>query len=143
MNPIRPTTAELRAGEAAAWGPRPPGVVSRERMRILSWRPVPVRKGALVGFLTVQLGNGLRLIDCPVLISSGKAWCSLPSKPQIDRDGRQIRDANGRPAYAQTCQWDSRDLNDRWSQTVIALLRQARPGALEGTSDQHRQGEKQ
>ena len=51
MNYGRPTAGELRAGEAAAWGPPP--AAARPRMRLVAWKPL--RKGSLRGFATVEL----------------------------------------------------------------------------------------
>jgi hypothetical protein len=41
----------------------------------------------------------LKVIDCPIVVLHGKPWDPLPSKPQIDEDGRHKSDVNGRPAY--------------------------------------------
>ncbi len=81
--------------------------------------------------MTVELPIELKLVDCPVLVSNGKAWASLPSKPVLDRDGRHKTNANGKPAYAAICEWRSRELSDRFSQVVTAAIRQLYPGALD------------
>jgi hypothetical protein len=77
------------------------------------------------------LAIGLRIDDCPVLVSHGKAWASLPSKPQLDKDGRQKRDASGRPAYTPVLEWKSREIDNRFSDAVVALIRHHHPEALE------------
>jgi hypothetical protein len=80
-------------------------------------------KGSLRGFATLELPIGLKLIDCPVLIEPNGVSASLPSKLQIDRDGHQTTDANGKPAYAMTAEWRDREVADRFSAAVVALIR--------------------
>ena len=130
---IRPTASELRHAEAATWGPRPNAerrTAQRPRtIALIAWRPLV--KGALRGFAAVELPIGLKLIDCPVLLSNGKAWANLPSKPVLDRDGRQKTDANGKQAFTAILEWRSRELRDRFSEVVIAALRQMYPSALD------------
>jgi hypothetical protein len=89
-----------------------------------------MRKGPLRGFATILLPIGLSLIDCPVLVSNGKAW-ALPSRPVLDRDGRQKIDANGKPAFATILEWRSRELSDWFSEDVIAAIHQMYPSALD------------
>jgi hypothetical protein len=121
----RPTPIAPDAATAAGWGDRPPP----KSLRLIAWRPLA--KGALRGFATVELPIGLKLVDCPVLVSKGKVWASLPSKPVLDRNGRQKTDVNGRPAYAAILEWRSRELSDRFSQAVVTAIRQRYHGALD------------
>jgi hypothetical protein len=117
-------TAQL--AQAVAWGDRPPP--SPKTIALIAWHPLA--KGALRAFATVQLPLGLRLIDCPVLVSNGKPWVSLPAKPVLDRDGNHKTDPNGKPAYAPVAEWRSRELRDRFSEVVIAAIRRMYPEAL-------------
>jgi hypothetical protein len=64
-------------------------------------------------------------------VSNGKAWASLPSKPVLDRDGRQKTDANGKPAYAAILEWRARELRDRFSDSVVESIRRLHPEALD------------
>jgi hypothetical protein len=121
---------KLRHAEAAIWGPRPIAA-ERPRMRLISWKTLV--KGSLRGFATIELPSGLKIHDCPVLVSSGNAWATLPSKPQIDGDGRQKTDINGKAVYASILEWRSRELSDRFSQAVVSLVIEAHPGALDET----------
>jgi hypothetical protein len=98
-------------------------------MRLLSFKPLV--KNSLRGFGEFELSNGLRLIDCPVLVTNGKAWVALPSKPVLDRDGRQKTDANGKAVYVPVVQWRDRNLADRFSEAAIELIRAAHPDALD------------
>jgi hypothetical protein len=114
---------------AVAWGDRPPP--SPKSIAFVAWRPLA--KGALRGYVTVQLPIGLRLINCPVLVSNGKAWVSLPAKPTLDHDGKHKTDPNGKPVYAPVVEWRSRELRDRFSDIVIAAIRRMYPEALDGS----------
>jgi hypothetical protein len=127
MNYIRPAAAELRAGEVAAWGVRP--APARPRMRLVAWRPL--RKGALLGFASVWLPIGLKIVGCPVLTSPHGPWANLPGKPWVDKGGQLKRDANGKPAYAALLEWDNRALRDRFSRAVIELICARHPDAFD------------
>jgi hypothetical protein len=125
----RTSEAELRRGDAATWGPLTgPTTAQRRKMQLISWKPIA--KGALRGFATVELPYGLRLIDCPVLAGTKGLWVALPTKPQLDRDGRQRMGADGKPAYSPVIEWRNRDLANRFSAAVIALVDAAHPDAL-------------
>lgn len=95
----------------------------------------PVATGALIGFADIELLAGLLIHDCPVFrAKDGSAWATLPSKPVVDRDGRQKADANGKRQFAPMLEWRSRELGNRFSPAVIALIEQGYPGALGGTA---------
>jgi hypothetical protein len=114
------------AAVAVGYGDRP----APRQLRLISWRPLA--KGSLRGFCSVELVPlGLRIIDCPVLVSRGRAWCALPGKLQVDNTGRQKTDASGKPLYAAVLQWRNRELGDRFSDAAISAIRRAHPGALE------------
>ena len=132
MPPRHPSQAALRRAEAATWGalPTPGHPGEQKRMRLIAWKPLV--KNSLRGFATVLLPIGLKISDVPVLISNGKTWASLPSKPQVDKDGRHKRDVNGKLAYTAILEWKDRDLSDRFSQAVVALVRAEHPDALDG-----------
>jgi hypothetical protein len=124
----RASEAELRRGEAATWGPGPGAAAQRPRMRLISWKPIA--KGSLRGFATVELPIGLKLIDCAIFVGTKGAWASLPAKPQLDKDNRQRIGADGKPSYSPVVEWRSRDLADRFSAAVVALVRATHPDAL-------------
>lgn len=64
----------------------------------------------------------------------GRAWCALPGKIRLDNTGKVRSDAAGKPLYAAVLQWRNRELGDRFSDAVIAAIRWAYPGALDGES---------
>jgi hypothetical protein len=100
------------------------------RLQLIEFRPLT--KGALRGFASIHLPLGVTISDCPVLVSGGKAWVSLPSKPQLNGDGTPRRDANGKVLYVPILRWSERDLANRFSDTVVALVRERYPDALDG-----------
>ena len=98
------------------------------RMRLVSFKPMV--KNALGGFATIELPNGLKIIDCPVLTIDGKSWVAFPAKPQLDRDGKQIV-INGEKQFAAILSWPDRETSDRWSDAVVDLVKGgAPPGAV-------------
>lgn len=112
---------------AVGYGDRPPA----RQLRLVGFQPKI--KGPLRGFCTVELlPLGLQIIDCPVLVSHGRAWCALPGKLQVDSTGRQRTDASGKPLYAAVLQWRNRELSNRFSDAVISAIRRAHPGVLDG-----------
>jgi hypothetical protein len=128
----RPSPRELRRGEAATWGrksstPTPHGRAAADAAGFVK----PITKGALRGFTTVELSIGLELIDCPVLTGPNGPWAALPSGPQIDKDGRQKTDLNGKRAFEPALEWRDRTLGDRFSAAVVALVRAAHPNVLD------------
>jgi hypothetical protein len=123
-----PTEAELRHAENATWGPRP-DAADRPKMRLLDFRPVV--KGALRAFARIELPPGLYIPDAMVFTSQGKSWAALPSKPALDADGRQKRDADGKLQYLPAVQWKNRELQERFSAALIQLVREQFPGALD------------
>jgi hypothetical protein len=122
-----PGQAELRAG-AKLWGSKPAGAPTKPGMRLISWKPLV--KNSLRGFATVELPIGLKIIDCPVLVGPNGAWATLPSRPVLDRDGKHSK-PDGKPQYSTVVEWKSRDLSERFSQTIVELVRQAHPDDLD------------
>jgi hypothetical protein len=57
----------------------------------------PVEKNTLRGFLTLTLSpSGIVLHECSLHDSGERRWVGLPSKPQIDAEGKHRPDP-GRP----------------------------------------------
>ena len=97
-------------------------------MRLVSWKRIGKR--SLRGFATVELPIGPQLIDCAVFVGKNGAWASLPAKPHLDKDSRQRIGADGKPSYSPAVEWRRRDLADRFSAAVDALVQAAHPDAL-------------
>jgi hypothetical protein len=96
-------------------------------MRLVSWKPLA--RNSLRGFASIELPSGLRIADCPVLVSNGKAWSTLPSKPVLDREGRQV-EVGGKKQFSRILEWKSRELADRFGNAIVELVLQAHPTAL-------------
>jgi hypothetical protein len=125
-------STQLRRGERAAWGPRPNDAgrtaAERRRIRLLDFRPI--RKGKLLGFARIELPIGLLISDIPILTGKNGVFAALPARPLLDPEGRQKRDANGRPQYLAFLEWRDRNISGRFSAAVIELVRAAHPEAL-------------
>jgi hypothetical protein len=106
--------------------------LDRPRMRLISFKPI--NKGALRGFANIELPSGLRLNDCPLLVGKNGPFAALPTKPVIDREGRHA-EVEGKRQYAPTAEWRDRDLSTRFSEALVAMVRQQHPGALDGGGD--------
>jgi hypothetical protein len=85
-------------------------------MRLVDWRPL--RRGNLRGFAGVELASGLRIAEIPVLLTHGRAWAALPSRPMVGAGGTALRDDGGKIRYAPLLSWRDRDLQHRWSDAV-------------------------
>ena len=97
-------------------------------MRIRDWRPM--QKGALLGFAKVEQPSGQILNDCTIMAGSDGPWASPPSKPMVGKDGRVITDDRGKTKYSPIIEFTSKDVRSRWSDAVIAALREAHPEAF-------------
>jgi hypothetical protein len=110
---------------AAGFGDKPPP----KRLRLIVWRPLV--KGALRGFADVELANGLQIDDIAVHVRDGRVWASLPTRPMLDQDGRQVL-RGGKPQYAAILRWRTRHLADRFAAALVELVRRVHPDALDG-----------
>lgn len=96
-------------------------------MQLLRWRRVG--KGKVKGVASVLLPIGLEIHEILILDGPQGAWARLPSRPEL-RDGRQVRDDSGRPAYTDLLAWRSRALQDEFSRRLVALIADAYPGEV-------------
>jgi hypothetical protein len=99
------------------------------QMRLMNWRAL--RQGKLYGFADVELPIGLRINQCALLEGAEGVWASLPTRPELDRDGALRLGANGARVYQAVNEWRSRRLREAFSERVVALVRQAYPHDLE------------
>lgn len=118
--------ATFDVATAVGYGDR----LAQHQLRLVSWKAVT--KGSLRGFATIEISPlDLKVHDCVLHVSHGKAWAALPGRPQIDKDGRHRRDVNGKPAYAPIIEWTSRERRDRFSAAVVQLVvRRSHPEAF-------------
>jgi hypothetical protein len=110
----------------ATWGDRSD---RRPRMRLLNFNAV--NKGSLRGFATVALPNGLTIFDCPVMIGKRGPWATLPAKPVLDGEGRHIKPEGRKGQYAPVAQWRDKEQSTRFSDSLVALVLEAYPNAIE------------
>jgi DNA-binding cell septation regulator SpoVG len=89
-------------------------------MRLLGVKVI--ERGALRALASVELSCGLVLLDCPVFAGSSGPWAALPSRPSLDRAGHRID-----RQYETVARWKSRELNQAWSDAVVALVRRHHP----------------
>jgi hypothetical protein len=102
----------------------------RPRMKLLGWKAISA-SASLRGFATIELPIGLKLIDCPVMIGSQGPWAALPSKHKIGKDGLVIKGSNGKGLYEPVAEWRDRRLSDLFSASIVQLVRERFPGALD------------
>jgi hypothetical protein len=79
--------------------------------------------GALIAKATVRLPIGLVIADIGIFRrDDGTRWAQMPSEPMRDRDGQPPHDARGKVQYRTSIKWESRELQSRWSDAVLALV---------------------
>jgi hypothetical protein len=97
-------------------------------MRLTSFKLV--RRGALIGFATIRLPNGLLISGCTIWRSAtGKTWASLPERPAIGADGRVIV-VDGVRQYQRVLAWPDRATSERFSAALVSLVRERHPEAF-------------
>jgi hypothetical protein len=89
-------------------------------MQLLDWRRTD--KGAQVGRAKVRLPIGLEISDIGIFRKDGRTWATFPAEPQRDASGQIIKDSNGKPRYRSPLRWSTRDLQDRFSEAIVALI---------------------
>ena len=90
-----------------------------------------VTKNTLRGFAKVRMPSGMIFAEVAVHVRDGRAWASPPSKPVLTRDGQHMRGSDGKLLWTQLIIFANRELRDRWSDAVLAALRQSHPHALD------------
>ena len=92
----------------------------------------PHRQHTLRGFARVRFPSGLILDEISVHTApSGKAWAIPPARPQLDAEGRALRDERGKVKYSPLIGFADLETRGRWSAQIIEALRQSHPRALE------------
>jgi hypothetical protein len=91
-----------------------------------------VTKNTLRGFAKIRMPSGMIVADVSIHVRDGRAWASPPSKPRLDRDGQQMRDADGRALWVPIITFANREQRDRWSDAAIAAVRQSYPYTFDG-----------
>jgi hypothetical protein len=94
-------------------------------IQLVEW--VKRRQNTLVGFATVRMPSGIVFHDVSIHNKNSSWWASPASKPMVGRNGTIMRETGGRIKYAPIVSFHSKEVRDRFSHSVIAALRQARP----------------
>jgi hypothetical protein len=102
-------------------------------MRLLGWEPI--NRGALLGRAKVRLPCQLEIGDIGLFMKDGRRWAQLPAEPVRDADGQVLKDERGKPRYRSPMRWASRELQERFSAALIALV-EAAHGPLGGSPAQ-------
>ena len=92
-------------------------------LKILDWREM--RRNSLLGFAKVEFPSGMIVSDVTVLQGEKGPWASPPSKPMIGRDGTVMKDDAGKVRYVPIIEFTSKDVRNRWSDSVIEAMRAA------------------
>jgi hypothetical protein len=90
----------------------------------------PLSKNSLRGFAHVRMPSGVIFHDVSIHNSSGAWWASPASKPQINRDGMCLRGRDGKILYVPIVSFASRELREKFSNSIIEAMRTAHPEAL-------------
>lgn len=94
---------------------------------ILGWNPLV--RNTLRGFAAIRLGAGLKINDVAIhRHENGKCWASMPSKPVILANGTAKKGDNGKAIYTPILEWVSKDMRDRFSDSVLTALELEYPG---------------
>ena len=104
----------------------------------LEWREC--ERNTLQGFAKIRIDKWKLTIDGVCIFKkNGRSWASLPSRPQIGSDKRQIV-IDGKPHYSRFLTFDSREDADQFSAAVCeAVARFISPSVAMTADDQRKQ----
>jgi hypothetical protein len=89
----------------------------------LEWRPV--ERNTLKGFPKLRVPAWNLILDGVAVHSkNGRAWAQLPARPQLDADGKAVRDEDsGKIKYAKILEFTDRSHSDAFSDGVVDAVR--------------------
>ena len=93
--------------------------------KILDCRPMA--RNSLLAFAKVEFPSGLIINDVTILKGERGPWASPPSKPMVGRDGTVMKGDDGKIRYTPTIEFSSKEIRNRWSDSVIEAMRAAHP----------------
>jgi hypothetical protein len=88
-----------------------------------------VVSGALRGFCTVTMPSGMVLHQVGIFAKDGQVWAGPPSKQRIGRDGVAMKN-NGKAVYEPVVGFVDKVTQQRWSDAVIAAVRDQEPALI-------------
>jgi len=120
---------------ASPYPPRTQATTPHKPMlRLRSWKRADKPGSSLVGFAGIELpfrGSVLKVDDLPVCVSHGKAWAAWPARPVVTKDGVVSKiPGTGKTRYVNILRWSDRDISQRFSDAVVALVRAHDPEAF-------------
>jgi hypothetical protein len=92
----------------------------------------PRRSNTLRAFISISLQSGMEMHDLSLHVSGPHAWVSPASKPMLDRNGVAMRDEAGKIKYVPLISFQTKEIRDRFSESVIEAVRLAYPDVLAG-----------
>jgi hypothetical protein len=91
-------------------------------MTLLSWVP-STKDGALLGRAKILLPSGLEIDGIGLFQRpDGARWAQMPSEIMRDADGQPLTNEAGKIRYRTPIRWASRDLQQRFSEALFALV---------------------
>ena len=93
-------------------------------MQLLDWKRLD--KGALVGRATVLLPSGLQISDIVIFWKDGQTWSQFPSEAVRNAGGQLVKDERGKTRYRSPLKSSTRELQERFSEALIALIESER-----------------
>ena len=90
-------------------------------------------KGTLRGFARIRFDSGLIIDEISIHVGSddGSAWASPPARPWVDAQGVAMRDPKtGKVKYAGLITFSTVPIRKRWSDGIVAVVREAHPEAF-------------
>ena len=92
---------------------------------------IPVIRNTLRGFARARMPSGTIFHDIGIHQQGAAAWASPPSRARLDRDQRQMKDAAGKLLWLPVVTFETRELRDRFSSSIVEAVRAAYPRALD------------
>jgi hypothetical protein len=89
-------------------------------MRCVAFKPL--ERGSLQGFADLMSDGGLILLGCTYHRLNGKAWCSPPSRPQLDRERQLVLGGDGKIVYAPVIEFADARTRRRWSDEAVEAI---------------------
>lgn len=112
---------------------------STSSVSILKCKALQKPGSSLLGFVEARLASGMVISDITVHRKGEKLWASPPSKPMIGSDGTVMRDqSSGKLRYTPVISFSDDKTRWRWSDSVVAAVREQHPEMLSDGEAQNR-----
>jgi hypothetical protein len=99
----------------------------------------PINRHTLRGFARVRFASGMVMDEVGIhRAGNGNLWAAPPARPQLDPDGRALRDPRDKIRYAPLISFATPEVRARWSAEVCTAVCQKYPQALSGPLETNR-----